>query len=152
MVASLVPAETVWPCEPVSGKFVSTLALTPTLSPEERETPPRTTDVSASPLPAPGFLFLLQQPQDELDRSLCLKTDDNSPSPGGEGRGEGGPNHPLPGGATADSRQPPLKSAENEKKAAFLFMAWRLCETTLRPSWDLSIFFSNFLPASFGRG
>jgi hypothetical protein len=103
------------------------------LSPEEREKPPRAAHVSESPLPAPGFLFLLQQLEDALDRSLCLKTDDNFPSPEGEGRGEAGPNHPLSGGATADSRQPPLKSAENEKKVAFLFMACELCEPTLRP-------------------
>ena len=89
----------------------------PTLRFMGRETPPRATRVAVTSWPTPRFLFLLQPPQENWRRAHGRPPDDGSPSPGGgEGRGEGGPNHHRPSGAMVDSRLAPLKTAENQLK------------------------------------
>ena len=98
--SSLLSVESIWQGEPRCGKLESTLALTPALSPEEREMPARVVDVSVSPLPTARMLFLLQPLQENLNCSHGLKPDNDSPSPGGEGWGEGGSNYHLPGETT----------------------------------------------------
>jgi len=111
---SLFSVESIWQGEPRCGQLESTLALTPALSPEEREMPARVADVSVSPLPTARMLILLQPLQEKLNCSHGLMPDDDSPSPGGEGRG--GSDYHLPGGATVDSRLAALKTERSRSE------------------------------------
>ena len=108
--ASLFSVESFWQGKPRCGKSKSPLALPPAPSPEERELTAYVAGVSMSPLPTARMLFWLQPLRENLDRSHGLMPDDNSPSPGGEGRGEGGSNYQLAGGATVDSQLAALKT------------------------------------------